>query len=152
MSRQHVNSKKGTVEHDLHVEFHPVSVVLSLLRQLPSGSIHFSRYEISTPFLSTSQIANICRLIHTTTVSPRRVLVPNCNRHCSLDRLYIDCVLPPGAQPAQLTNAQLCAHRSQDRPYLCSEVLGYKRSDVVRGTYQADCRCVRSLLLFRWLG
>ena len=87
-----------------------------------------------------------------TTVSPRRVLVPNRNRHCSLDRLYIDGVLPPGAQPAQLTNAQLCAHHSQDRPYQCSEVLGYKRPEVVRGTYQADCRCVRSLLLFRWLG
>jgi hypothetical protein len=77
--------------------------------------------------------------------------VPNRNRHGYLDHLYIDCVLPPEAKPGQLTNAQLCAHRSQDRPYLRSEVLGYKRPEVVRGTYQADCRCVRSLLPFRWL-
>ena len=69
-----------------------------------------------------------------------RILVPNRNRHCSLDRLYIDCVLPPRAQPAQLTNAQLYARHSQDRPYLRSEVLGYKRPEVVRGTYLVDCR------------
>ena len=54
-------------------------------------------------------------------------LVPNRNRHCSLDRLYIDCVLPPGAQPARLTNAQLRARRSRDSPYLRPGVLVYER-------------------------
>ena len=86
--------------------------------------------------------------ICTRTVPPRQVLVPNRNRGCALDRLYIDCLLPPRAQPGQLTNAQLRARRSRDRPYLRPGVLGYKRPEVVHGTYQADRRCARSLLYF----
>jgi hypothetical protein len=89
--------------------------------------------EFRDPFYLTSQIGNIC--------PSWRVLVPNRNR------LYIDCVLPHGAQPAQLTNAQLRARRSRDRPYLRPGVLVYKRPEVVRRTYQADCRCARTLLL-----
>jgi hypothetical protein len=87
--------------------------------------------------------------IYTRTVPPWQVLAPNRDRRRALDRFYIDCLLPPGAQPGQLTNAQLRARRSRDRPYLRPGVLGYKRPEVVRGTYQAGRRCARSLLLFR---
>jgi hypothetical protein len=47
------------------------------------------------------------------------------NRRRALDRLYIDCLIPPRAQPGQLTNVQLCARRSRDRPYLRPGVLGF---------------------------
>jgi hypothetical protein len=55
-----------------------------------------------------------------------QVLVPNRNRRRALDRLYINCLLPPGAQPGQLSNAQLHARRSRDRPYIRPGVLGFK--------------------------
>ena len=87
--------------------------------------------------------------IYTRTISPRQVLVSNRNRRCSLDRLYIDRLLPPRALPGQLANAQLRARRCRDRHFIRPRVLGYKRPEVVCGTYQSNRRCARSLLLFR---
>ena len=43
--------------------------------------------------------------IYTRAVPPRQILLPNRNRRRSLDRLYIDCLLPPGVQPGQFTNS-----------------------------------------------
>jgi hypothetical protein len=94
---------------------------------------HLLRYAIPTPkmsfpFVCTNHLIthrnphrpprHLRRSIYTTTVRPRQVLVPNRNRRRALDRLYIDCLLPPGTQPGQLTNVQLRARRSRERPYL----------------------------------
>jgi hypothetical protein len=83
--------------------------------------------------------------IRTRSIPPRQVLAPNSNRRRTLDHLHIHRLLPPGAQPGQLPNAQLRPRRRRDCPYLRPRILGYERSPVVRGAHQADRRCAPAL-------
>jgi hypothetical protein len=138
--------------------------ILRPLCPLPLSGSTSPRYAIPTPkmtfpFVCTNHLIthrnphrplrHLRGSIYTTTVRPRQVLVPNRNRRRALDRLYIDCLLPPGNQPGQLTNAQLRARRSRERPYLRPGVLGFKLPDSRRWFAR---RFARSLLVFRWLG
>ena len=76
---------------------------------------------------------HLFRSIHTKTVRPWQALVPNRNRRRALVCLYVDCLLPPGAQTGQHKRSTR-AHCSRNHSYLRPEILGYKHPGVVHGT------------------
>ena len=72
------------------------------------------------------------------TFPSRPVLAPSRERRRALDRVHIDRVLSPRAQPRQFTNAELCACRCRHRRHVLARLVVHLGAQVVHGAYQAD--------------